>query len=577
MVTVQFVYNGIAMAADADATIAEALVSNGVRVGNYSVRLRRWREEYHPFREVPSAWVTVDGVPNVNAYRVRVQNGMEIASQTKRNILASIASRWGPGFYYRKFKKPEFVRKLFFSGIERNNDYGGPVNPNIAINNRIAEFGFSDARTLDVDVLLIGAGRAGIAASLAIAPEGASVVMLDRMSLSSIEKVHGHVIAEAAEPPQLMGPAFSGGQTFASVLAAKGITLMPETTVFGYYEGVFAAVSGESRIVLLKPRLVALCAGSEEIKPRFRNNDLPGIMTAASFIALPDVLKASYAKGDTTLFTESRVSLHETAEIVSTAHVKNLVIGYECDEQQRKRVAESFSIDVTRVFAGTIASADGRRSVEQVTVRTPEGNSVQLTTELLIVAGRRQPRIEIPCLMDMPLRFDDVMHMPLPAVDETFSAGNVFVCGSLAGMSGRASIASGLICGSALSERLGRKGANGVELELWQSLTGRIEKDRSYPDAGTAEECVLCPCVDVTAGDVADAIAGGYDTLNMIKRYTGLFMGPCQGARCMRNSLEVFSALSGRDADMPTVRSPITPVYLGALALAELQGVVDRQ
>ena len=577
MVTVQFVYNGRTMAADDGKTIAEALVSNGLRVGNYSVRLRRWREEYHPFREVPSAWVTVDGVPNVNAYRVRVQDGMKIAPQTRRELLTSIASHWGPGFYYRKFKKPEFVRKLLFREIERHNDYGGPVNPLLAVNNRMTELVFSRSQALDIDALLIGAGRAGIAASLSIAAEGMKIVVVDRTDLNHIEKVYTHVVAEAAEPPELLHSAINPAHTFASAMTAKGITLMPGTTVFGHYDGVFAAVSGESHVVLLKPRLVAVCAGSDEIKPRFPNNDLPGIMTAASFISLPHILRKSYEGGGCTLFIESRISTLETTEIASAVAVRNLVIGYECGESHRQRVAEAFSVDAERVLAGTVASAAGKRSVESIIVRTAAGKRIQLTTGLLIIAGRKQPRIEIPSLMDVPLRFDEGMHMPLPEVDETFFTGNAFVCGSLAGMQGRASVASGLICGSALSERLGLKTERADERAIWHSLIDSMERDRPYRNNGDAEECVLCPCVDVTAGDVSNAISEGYDTLNMIKRYTGLFMGPCQSARCLRNSLEVFSALSGMEVDMPTVRSPITPVYLGALAQTELQEVKNRE
>ncbi len=577
MVTVQFAYNNRKMSADAGVTVAEALVANGVRVGNYSVRLRRWREEHHPFKEVPSAWVTVDGVPNVNAYRVRILSGMEVASQTRMDVLTSIASRWPAGFYYRMFKRPEIVRKLFYREIEKHNDYGGAVEPLKAVNNSIAELEFSDSSTQDVDALIIGAGRAGIAASLEIDADRLSVFLMDRGDLNDIEKAYAHVVSESAEMQNIIKSATSPAKTLASTLASRGITLMANTTVFGHYDGLFAAISGESRVMLLKPRFVILCTGSDEIKPGFRNNDIPGVMTAASFLSMPEKCRVLYAREQTTLFLESRISRHETAEIASSARVRNLVIGYECDDAERKRIAEAFSVDAERMFAGTVAAAHGRSSIRQVTIRTVTGEKVRLATGLLILAGRKQPRIEIPYLMDMPLRFDSKLHMPLPAVDGTFRSGNAYACGSLAGMTGMASVASGLICGAVLSERLGRRTAGGEELRLWHSIVDSMEEGKQYLSAVEDGRCVLCPCLDVSAGDIATAIAEGYDTVNMIKRYTGLFMGPCQGARCLRNSLEYFTACSGREPDIPTVRPPVTPVCLGALARTSLQQAVDRE
>ncbi len=378
---IEFTYNGKAMTARENSTVAEALGSNGVKVGNYSVRLRRWREEYHPFKDIPSAWVTVDGIPNVNAYRTGIQNGMEIMPQTGKSILNSITRRWGPGFYYKKFKKPEFLRKLFFREVEKHNDYGGSVDPGKAINNRIAELRFSHSGTLEADVLIIGAGRAGIAAALSLAAGGRNVVILDRTDMGSIEKVYTHVVAEAGRSPELVLPGTPGYGTFASMAESKGIKLLVNTTVFGCYEGVFAAISGESGVVLVKPRLVAACTGSEEIKPRFCNNDLPGIMTASSFLALSDFSGGACASDGVTLYIESWISPHMIEELSSRTRVRNIVIGYECDELSKKNITEAFSTDAVSVLTGFIQSADGKRRVESITVYCPEKReSVHITT-----------------------------------------------------------------------------------------------------------------------------------------------------------------------------------------------------
>jgi glycine/D-amino acid oxidase-like deaminating enzyme len=69
--------------------------------------------------------------------------------------------------------------------------------------------------------------------------------------------------------------------------------------------------------------------------------------------------------------------------------------------------------------------------------------------------------------------------------------------------------------------------------------------------------------------NIAQAIREGYDDLELLKRYTGCFMGPCQGKQCLWNVLELFCRYTGRslgDVRLTTTRPPIQPVSLGALA-----------
>ena len=80
---------------------------------------------------------------------------------------------------------------------------------------------------------------------------------------------------------------------------------------------------------------------------------------------------------------------------------------------------------------------------------------------------------------------------------------------------------------------------------------------------------ILCYCQDITESDLIRAIEEGYNHLEMLKRYTGVFMGPCQGKTCGMNVLKVFSektSQSVEDLRVPTLRPPIYPIALGWLA-----------
>jgi NAD(P)H-nitrite reductase large subunit len=91
---------------------------------------------------------------------------------------------------------------------------------------------------------------------------------------------------------------------------------------------------------------------------------------------------------------------------------------------------------------------------------------------------------------------------------------------------------------------------------------------RSLPD-----DVPVCRCEEVNLGHVRRAVAEGFDTPAGVKKATRCGMGICQGSTCKTILLEVLSALTGKPPShfpLPTVRMPVKPIYLGALAGAAL-------
>lgn len=79
---------------------------------------------------------------------------------------------------------------------------------------------------------------------------------------------------------------------------------------------------------------------------------------------------------------------------------------------------------------------------------------------------------------------------------------------------------------------------------------------------------IVCYCQDITEEDIVRAIREGFDNLEMLKRYTGVFMGPCQGKMCAMNVLKIFSKYTSesiKNLAMPTLRPPVEPILLGSL------------
>ncbi len=82
-----------------------------------------------------------------------------------------------------------------------------------------------------------------------------------------------------------------------------------------------------------------------------------------------------------------------------------------------------------------------------------------------------------------------------------------------------------------------------------------------------------CLCMDVTVKELKQAIEEGFDSIELLKRYTTFSMGPCQGKACLVASIRATAALTHRtipETGTPTARPPFAPVSLGVLAAGHL-------
>ncbi len=79
----------------------------------------------------------------------------------------------------------------------------------------------------------------------------------------------------------------------------------------------------------------------------------------------------------------------------------------------------------------------------------------------------------------------------------------------------------------------------------------------------------VCFCEDVTAKELAQGIREGFDSLETLKRYSTVTMGPCQGKQCHGNAAQVTAALRGvprETTGLTTYRPPVQPIPLAVLA-----------
>jgi sarcosine oxidase subunit alpha len=165
----------------------------------------------------------------------------------------------------------------------------------------------------------------------------------------------------------------------------------------------------------------------------------------------------------------------------------------------------------------------------------------------------------------------------------TSIAPALFAAGEVAGVQELAAIIdSGRRAGvdAALSLHTGNAalGSRRADLEARAADVGGEVGVRQSAAPGAGAKRFVCLCEDVTENDLRQAIAEGFDHIEMLKRYTTVTMGPCQGKMCHRLSIDLCAAMTGRtpgETGTTTARPPAQPVPLGALA-ARLAEPVKR-
>jgi len=180
-------------------------------------------------------------------------------------------------------------------------------------------------------------------------------------------------------------------------------------------------------------------------------------------------------------------------------------------------------LDLREEQPPNIEARGHRGRVEAVSV-----NGRAVRCDLVVMSGSPQPNYKLLAQAGARVAFDDARGIFVP----TDLPANVEAVGSVAGEVGDPAVATPVL-----------------------GYTG----DKSF----------VCFCEDQTAKDLRYAIAEGFDSIELSKRYTTVTMGPCQGRLCHVNSIRVYARATGLDENAigtTTARPPHAPISLGLLA-----------
>lgn len=267
-------------------TIAAALWDHGVKVLSHSAKYGRPRGYTCGRGQCMSCLMRVDGVPNVRVCVTPVADGMRVERQDAGTAYAkpmqaglNMAGGALPvGFYYKWFTKPAVVTKLFLDTIRPMTGVGRLPDPATWT----AAAAEPAARDLGVvDVLVVGAGPAGIAQALQ--SEGRVLVVDDaprcggsrRAALDRVAERCADVIAGL---PRLIRLREALEDRCRRLDAADHVDLRRETTVVGCYQPDMLLLRDTGGLAFVRARRVVWAAGAWDRRPNFSDADLPGVV-----------------------------------------------------------------------------------------------------------------------------------------------------------------------------------------------------------------------------------------------------------------------------------------------------------
>jgi sarcosine oxidase subunit alpha len=456
------------------------------------------------------------------------------------------------GFYYKTFMLPTF--HLFEPFIRRAAGLG-----------RVPEDAWepvSEARFGNCDVLVAGGGAAGLAAALTAGRSGASVIIADDGPFFG---------------GRLTSDAISDGGWRVGVLAELSsllnVRVMPSSTVWGYHEHNLLtlierrpanAPDLDFRHWKLRAKQVIVAAGAFERGIAFANNDRPGIMLASavrSFINRHGVLPGERA----VVFTNNCSAYGTALDLAHAGAAVTLVDSRS--EMPTENMAALKTAGVELIAGAVVTEALGAKRIEAVDVTA--GNQTRpLPCDLLAVSGGWNPAFH---LASQTRQARSVWHNDLQSFVAEEVDGDFHVAGAARGLfaAGEAAADGILAAGKALG-KIAIKAHSPVAPDLPDPFVARkVEPLWFSPPKKKSAKLFVDFSGDVTTADLGLALREGYDSIELVKRYTTAGMGVDQGKTGNVGVIAIVGALTGQATSQvgtTTFRPPFVPVEFGAMA-----------
>ncbi len=572
-----FTFNGLTLKGYEGDTLASALLANGVDVVGRSFKYGRPRGIVGYGVEEPNAIVELgEGnarTPNLRATRVELQDGM-VATSAARGpgpTMGALARTLGPllpaGFYYKTFIRPHGLWGFWEERLREASGLGDVPDG--------ADPDIYERRYGHADVLVVGAGPAGLAAALSASRAGARVILADENAAfggtlrwssvatdsESASEWCRHALAELGDNPD--------------------VDLLPRATAFGLYDHNFVGIlerrvgnaetpgkAPRQRLHQIRAKQVVLACGAIERPIVFAGNDLPGVMMASAVSGY--TIHHAVAPGERlVLFTsndsayEAALTWHRIGREVTVVDVRPTADGAGPD------AARAAGIDIR--VGHVVQEAHGRRRVNGVEIAPVGGGKIErLDCDLVASSGGWNPLVHLSAQTGVRPQWSEAALAFLPGSPRA----GVHHAGAINGHTSTSACArEGAHVGNEAARLAGFDGPCD-EPDLPDSDEGPCAPPEAlflvpHPRPGRESKQFVDMQLDVTVADIELAAREGYRSVEHAKRYTALGFGTDQGKLGNVNGVAILARALGQgigETGTTMFRPPYTPVTFGAVA-----------
>ncbi len=552
-----FSFDGKGFSGFAGDTLASALIASDVHLMGRSFKYHRPRGVISAGSSEPNALVELrEGArkeANTRATMIELYDGLVARSQNRWpslnfdvGALNSLASAmFVAGFYYKTFMWPKsFWEKIYEPIIRKAAGLGTAAKE--------ADPDKYEKAYAHCDLLVVGSGPAGLMAALTAGRAGARVILADESAA-----LGGSLLIEQEEIGGQSGQAWATA-TIAELGSMANVTLMPRTTIFGWYDGnIFGAVERVNDHVLepspyeprqrywrMMAKRAVLATGAEERPIVFGGNDVPGVMLASAMRTYANRYAAAAGRS-IAVFTNNDSGYRTARDMrAQGVHVEVII------DSRGESKADAGGVPVIR--GGVIVNVKGGKRVNAVEL----ADHRTIPCDGLAMSGGWSPIVNLMCHQGARPKWDErIAGFVPPAVGDGFVAA-----GAAAGR-------------MLLSECL----ADGARAGTLKGKTPAIPKCRDEAFAVTplwwvkqsTGKAFVDYQNDSTAKDLPLAAREGYRDIELAKRYTTAGMATDQGKLGNVNAIAILAEATGRSMDQvgtTTFRPYYTPVSFGAIA-----------
>jgi thioredoxin reductase len=450
------------------------------------------------------------------------------------------------------------------------------------------------------DVVIVGAGPAGMAAATRLRGIGASVLVVDEGAAPGGQiwrKVEANVPGPLAGA---FGADYAKGLSAVAAFRASGADYRAETQVWQIEDGWRLFLTAGGKASLVTARAVLLATGAQERPVPLPGWTLPGVMTvgAAQILLksgglLPEGPVWIAGAGPLPLLYATQVlslggriaGMIDTAPRPGLGAARHLPAALRDLGNLRKGMAWQRDLRrsgcrMVRGVRDVVAEGEGRL---QRLRWTKSGRSETAEAGVLLVHEGVVPQVHASLALGCAHDWRADQGCLAPRLDhwgQTTRPG-LFVAGDAGGIGGWAAAAlAGETAALGLARHLGLGGnleaeRQNLDRRRAKALAIRPLLDALYPPPSRhiEDDTIVCRCEELTAGAIRAAARVGAPDPNAVKAATRAGMGPCQGRQCGYTVQALIAEAHGIDraeVGFFNIRPPLKPVTLGELAdLAE--------